>query len=51
VAPDPSVEFDLADLPDGGMAAIVAAQLRSFGTMKDNPWNMKAIENALDPGH
>jgi hypothetical protein len=39
----------MMDQPDGGMAAIIAAQMRSFGSMKDNPSNMDSVEPALNP--
>lgn len=31
------------------MASIIDAQLRAFGSMKDNPTNMGSIEAVLDP--
>ena len=40
VAADPADVFDLSDFPEGSMASIIDAQLRAFGSMKDNPTNM-----------
>ena len=51
VAPDPSDVFDLSDYPEGSMPSIIDAQLRAFGSMKDNPTNMGSIEAVLDPAN